>query len=100
MYLEKLLTQPEHLKENFDKLNNEEKSALVEEIKAQKDSLEKSKIVAETEIKSLESRREELLKELKDKFNLDSIESAEKKMQELNDEVVSALEEFASTINT
>ena len=96
MYLEKLITQDgRDIEEKFKELTNEQQISLMDEIKAQKDSLDKSKIVAETNLNSLKDKKEDILKELKDSYGLNSIEEAENKVNEINDEIISALKEFA-----
>lgn len=96
MYLEKLIFRDGRtVEEKFNELDSNQQMALMEEIKKQKDMLKESKIVAETEMKSLEDKKNEILNELKEKYNLESIEDAQKKVDELNKEIVQSLTEFA-----
>ena len=96
MYLEKIVgNDGRTIEDKFKELNNEQQIRLMDEIKAQKDSLEKTKIVAETNLTSLKEKKVDILKELKDSYGLNSIEEAENKVNEINDEIISALTEFA-----
>lgn len=85
------------IEEKFNNLSAEQQIELLNEIQSQRDSFKESKIVAETQIKSLQDSRDKILETLKKDYNLDSIEAAEKKIAELNDEIVSALTEFAES---
>lgn len=96
MYLEKIISNDGRtVEDKFKELTNEQQMHLMDEIKAQKDSLEKTKIVAETNLASLKEKKVDILKELKDSYGLNSIEEAENKVNEINDEIISALTEFA-----
>ena len=96
MYLEKIIgNDGRTVEDKFKELTNEQQMHLMDEIKAQKDSLEKTKIVAETNLTSLKEKKVDILKELKDSYGLNSIEEAENKVNEINDEIISALTEFA-----
>lgn len=96
MYLEKIIGNDGiTVEDKFKELTNEQQMHLMDEIKAQKDSLEKTKIVAETNLTSLKEKKVDILKELKDSYGLNSIEEAENKVNEINDEIISALTEFA-----
>lgn len=96
MYLEKIISNDGRtVEDKFKELTNEQQIHLMDEIKAQKDSLEKTKIVAETNLTSLKEKKVDILKELKDSYGLNSIEEAENKVNEINDEIISALTEFA-----
>lgn len=96
MYLEKIIgNDGRTVEDKFKELTNEQQMHLMDEIKAQKDSLEKTKIVAETNLTSLKEKKVDILNELKDSYGLNSIEEAENKVNEINDEIISALTEFA-----
>ena len=96
MYLERIVAQDgKTVEDKFNELSNEQQISLMDEIKNQKDLLSKSKIVAETNLTSLKEKKEDILKELKDSYGLNSIEEAENKVNEINDEIISALKEFA-----
>lgn len=96
MYLEKIIgNDGRTVEDKFKELTNEQQMHLMDEIKAQKDSLEKTKIIAETNLTSLKEKKVDILKELKDSYGLNSIEEAENKVNEINDEIISALTEFA-----
>lgn len=96
MYLEKIIgNDGRTVEDKFKELTSEQQMHLMDEIKAQKDSLEKTKIVAETNLTSLKEKKVDILKELKDSYGLNSIEEAENKVNEINDEIISALTEFA-----
>lgn len=85
------------IEEKFNNLTSEQQIELLNEIQAQRDSFKESKIVAETQIKSLQDSKNKILETLKKDYNLDSIEAAEKKIAELNGEIVSALTEFSES---
>ncbi|MBQ2639219.1 MAG: hypothetical protein IJF92_00430 [Bacilli bacterium] len=96
MYIEKMLVNDGvSVEDKFNSLTSEQQIELLNEIQTQRDSFKESKIVAETKIKSLNDAKEKILQELKDKYKLDSIEEAEKKIAELNSEIISALNNFA-----
>lgn len=98
MYIEKIINgnkSKADIKYEFDSLTNEQVMVLLNEIKTQKDSLKESVIVNETKIKTLEERQNEILKELKEKYQINSLEEANVKMSELNDEIISALSKFS-----
>lgn len=95
MILEKMLVKDDiSIKDKFDTLTTEQQIELLNEIETQRNSFKESIIVAETKIKSLQENKENILKELKDKYELNSIEEAEAKIAELNGEIVQALTEF------
>ena len=96
MYIEKMLVNDGvSVEDKFNSLTSEQQIELLNEIQTQRDSFKEIKIVAETKIKSLNDAKEKILQELKDKYKLDSIEEAEKKIAELNSEIISALNNFA-----
>ena len=95
MILEKMLAKDDiSIKDKFDTLTTEQQIELLNEIETQRNSFKESIIVAETKIKSLQENKENILKELKDKYKLNSIDEAEKKIAELNGEIISALTDF------
>lgn len=85
------------IEEKFNSLTSEQQIELLNEIQAQRDSFKESKIVAETQIKSLQESKDKILETLKKDYNIESIEDAEKKISELNGEIISALTDFAET---
>lgn len=95
MILEKILVKDNiSIEDKFNSLTTDQQIELLNEIETQRNSFKESKIVAETKIKSLNESKEKVLKELKDTYKLDSIDDAEKKIAELNGEIISALTDF------
>lgn len=95
MILEKILVKDDvSIEDKFNSLTTDQQIELLNEIETQRNSFKESKIVAETKIKSLNESKEKVLKELKDTYKLDSIDDAEKKIAELNGEIISALTDF------
>lgn len=98
MILQNIIAKDEKtIEEKFNSLTSEQQIELLNEIQAQRDSFKESKIVAETQIKSLQESKDKILETLKKDYNLESIEEAEKKISELNGEIISALTDFAET---
>lgn len=96
MYIEKILANDGgSIDDKFNTLTSEEQIALMNEIQERRDKYNENKIVAETKIKSLQEDKEKILSNLKEKYKLESIEDAEKRIAELNGEIISALTEFA-----
>lgn len=98
MILQNIIAKDEKtIEEKFNSLTSEQQIELLNEIQAQRDSFKESKIVAETQIKSLQESKDKILETLKKDYNIESIEDAEKKISELNGEIISALTDFAET---
>ena len=95
MILEKILVNDgTSMDDKFNTLTTEQQIELLNEIETKTNEFKEKKLVAETKIKSLQENKENILKELKDKYELNSIEEAEAKIAELNGEIVQALTEF------
>ncbi len=95
-----LLKDGTSIEDKFKRLTSEQHIELLNEINQKRDSLKESKIVAETKIKTLEENKTKLLNDLKEKYGINNIEEAETKIAELNDEIISALNNFAEECST
>lgn len=96
MYIEKIIVNDGvSIDDKFNSLTTEQQIELLNEIENKTNEFKEKKIVAETKIKSLQENKEKILEELKTKYKIESIEEAEKKLAELNGEIISALTEFA-----
>lgn len=101
MILEKfLLKDGVSIEEKFKALNSEDHATLLSEINQKREQLKEEKIVNETQLKTLQEQESMLLNNLKEKYNINSIEEAETKIAELSDEIISALTNFAEECST
>jgi len=74
--------------------SNEELVEQFESIKKRRDKVKTEKIQTETVLESLEEERDKLLKELKDKFEVDDLEEAEKLRKEMKEELENQLDDI------
>lgn len=86
------------VKERYEALSDEQKLALVEEVKKYKEELKEQLIVTQTKQKSLEEEKEKLEATLLNEFGVKTEEEITDKIAKLNDEIVLALEEFSKAI--